>query len=214
MKAFKTHKGVAIALLTHNIDTDAIIPSREMKRVSKEGLGEGLFANWRYAGPGSRTPIPDFPLNQPVTAQASILLSGRNFGCGSSREHAVWALAEYGFRVLVAESYGAIFQKNCIANGIVTAELDGAQIQALAHWCQADPEAHQPLVDLQARTIAGPEGPVAFRMADSDRRKLLAGLDPITETLSLVEEVSAFETAHYAASPWVNLPDRTDPQVS
>lgn len=211
MKAFGTHQGVAIALLTHNIDTDAIIPSREMKRVSKEGLGDGLFANWRYQAPGSRTPIPSFPLNQPATAKASILLSGRNFGCGSSREHAVWALAEYGFRVLVAESYGAIFQKNCIANGIVPAELDGEQIQALAHWCQADPQAHQPRVDLQALTIAGPDGTLPFRMADSDRRKLLAGLDPITETLSLVEEISRFEAAHYAASPWVDLPVPTDP---
>lgn len=211
MKAFAKHRGVALALLTHNIDTDAIIPSREMKRVSKEGLGEGLFANWRYEAPGSRTPRPDFPLNQPATASASILLSGRNFGCGSSREHAVWALAEYGFRVIVAESYGAIFQKNCIANGIVTAELNGAQIQVLAQWCQADPLAHQLQVDLQALTIEGPDGPVPFDIADSDRRKLLAGLDPIAETLRSMPAIAQFESEHHAASPWVDLPDPAPP---
>ncbi|MEM1230948.1 MAG: 3-isopropylmalate dehydratase small subunit [Pseudomonadota bacterium] len=206
MNAFDTHRGIAVAFLTHNIDTDAIIPSREMKRVSKEGLGEGLFANWRYAAPDDRTPRADFALNQAPTNEASILLSGRNFGCGSSREHAVWALAEFGFRAIIAESFGAIFQKNCIANGILTAEVDTDGIAGLAQWCADDPAQHQLHIDLRARVISGPTGKnVRFNIAESDARKLLSGLDPITETLADVERIDRFEADHLRRSPWVDL---------
>ena len=123
MQPFAAHCGVAAPLLRSNVDTDAIIPSREMGRVSKRGLSIGLFANWRYADPRARIPNPEFVLNQPAYAGASILLGGDNFGCGSSREHAVWALAEFGIRAILAPSFGAIFQKNCIANGLLPARL-------------------------------------------------------------------------------------------
>lgn len=206
MQAFEQHQGIALALLTDNIDTDAIIPSREMKRVSKAGLGEGLFANWRYQEPGSREPSRDFPLNQPVTEHATILLAGRNFGCGSSREHAVWALREFGFRVLIAESFGAIFQKNCIANGIVTAVLSVDEIAELAQWCTEDPQAHQLEVTLPDRTIRAGERSLIFGLEESDQRKLLAGLDPITQTLRETDAIESFEAAHYAELPWVQLP--------
>ena len=106
-------------MLRINIDTDAIIPSREMKRPSKEGLSEGMFAGERYSDEAARTPNPDFVLNKPDYAGTSIILSGENFGCGSSREHAVWALAEYGIRAVVAPSFGAIFYNNCVANGVL-----------------------------------------------------------------------------------------------
>ena len=114
MEKFQVHQGVAAPLLRINIDTDAIIPSREMKRVSKHGLGDGLFAAWRYTLPGGREPNPDFILNQSPFDQASILLAGTNFGCGSSREHAVWALVEYGIRAIIAPSFGSIFYNNCM----------------------------------------------------------------------------------------------------
>src|SRR5207302_9959572 len=116
---------VAAPLIRANVDTDAIIPSREMKTVSKTGLADGLFAGWRYREVGGRDPKPDFVLNDRAYAGAQILLSGVNFGCGSSREHAVWALAEYGFRAVLAESFSPIFRGNCVRNGVAPVELPG-----------------------------------------------------------------------------------------
>ena len=129
MEKFTTLTAIAAPLLRINIDTDAIIPSREMKRVSKDGLAEGLFAGWRYQTPGSREENPDFILNQAPYRQARILLSGINFGCGSSREHAVWALHEWGIRAVIAPSFGSIFQGNCVRNGIVPVVLDNAIVE-------------------------------------------------------------------------------------
>ena len=142
MKAFITHQGIAAPLLRVNIDTDAIIPSREMRRVSKQGLGEGLFAGWRYLDedPDQRRPRPDFVLNRSEYANASILLSGDNFGCGSSREHAVWALVEYGFRAVIAPSFGSIFYGNAARNGLLPVRLPGESVAALSESISADPQ--------------------------------------------------------------------------
>ena len=131
-ESLKQHTGVAAVLMRDNIDTDQIIPSREMKTVSRSGLGEGLFAGWRYTDPGTRTPNPDFVLNRAALKTASILISGENFGCGSSREHAVWALQEFGFRVIIAKSFGEIFHGNCIRNGVLPITLDVAQVSKLS----------------------------------------------------------------------------------
>jgi 3-isopropylmalate/(R)-2-methylmalate dehydratase small subunit len=127
---FKKHTGIAAPMLRANIDTDAIIPSRELKRVSKEGLGEGLFAGWRYfnRGESDESANPDFILNQPEYGGASILLAGSNMGCGSSREFAVWALTDYGIRAIIAPSFGAIFHTNCIRNGLLPIVLDEATV--------------------------------------------------------------------------------------
>jgi len=203
MDPFTSHRGIAAPLLRENIDTDAIIPSREMKRVSKRGLSEGLFANWRYTE--GRVTNPDFILNQPGFDKATILLSLSNFGCGSSREHAVWAIAEYGIRVIIAESFGAIFQKNCTSNGILTGILDQQHIHAIADWVSSDPEIHQVQVDLEARQLTFDENTVSFDVSDNDRRKLLSGLDPIEETLTAIDQIRAFETRHQAENPWVTL---------
>jgi 3-isopropylmalate/(R)-2-methylmalate dehydratase small subunit len=146
-------RGIAAPLMRINVDTDAIIPSREMKRVSKTGLAEGLFANWRYLDPGAREPNPDFILNQAPFDRASILLAGSNFGCGSSREHAVWALGEWGIRAVIAPSFGSIFAANCLNNGLLPVRLDEQAVGAIAAEVMEDPLANQVTVVLGERLV-------------------------------------------------------------
>lgn len=204
MEKFTVHRGVAAPLLRINIDTDAIIPSREMKLVSKKGLGEGLFAGWRYTDSGARTPNVDFVLNQPAYEGASILLSGRNFGCGSSREHAVWALAEFGIRAILAPSFGVIFQGNCERNGILPIVLPEPDIQALAEQVQADPQNHQIIVDLERQKVIGPDdSEYDFDVSGSSREMLLNGLDQIGLTLSRLNEIEQFEQGYRERRPWL-----------
>lgn len=191
MQPLVHHRGVAAPLLRINIDTDAIIPSREMKTVSKKGLAPGLFAGWRYTDASTRTEDPDFVLNQPAYAGCSILLAGSNFGCGSSREHAVWALAEYGIRCVVAPSFGVIFQNNCIRNGILPLVLDDAVINKLALQVAADPQQRHIHIDLEAKKLIAPDGERYDFLIDSGARKmLLEGLDAIGMTLQHDAEIS------------------------
>lgn len=195
-------EGVAAPLLRSNIDTDAIIPSREMKQVSKTGLSAGLFANWRYSDVVARVEDPGFILNQPPYRRAVILLAGPNFGCGSSREHAVWALHEYGVRVIVAPSFGAIFQGNCVRNGVLPVVLPKAEVEALAaEGARGDPRL---VVDLEAGRISAPSGDVIpFTTPAADREMLLEGLDPIGLALKRMDEVRRFEVEARRARPWV-----------
>lgn len=206
MKPFTRLTATAAPLLRDNVDTDAIIPSREMRSVSKKGLADGLFAGWRYTAIGSREPQADFVLNQPRYAGAQILVSGANFGCGSSREHAVWALAEYGFRAVVAPSFNPIFQGNCIANGVVPVVLDG---EAVASIAAALEEAAEPLltVDLEAQTVALADGRSwHFDIDQEARGALLAGLDAVARTLQLADEIAAFRAQDAARRPWIYAP--------
>ena len=207
MDKFTVHRGVAAPLLRINVDTDAIIPSREMKRVSKTGLGEGLFAGWRYTEVGGRKPDPAFVLNQPEYAGASILLAGVNFGCGSSREHAVWALHEYGFRAIVAPSFGAIFYNNCVRNGLLPVELPEHAVQALADVSRGGAQLR---VDLQHCRVEAPTGEAyTFTIPPALREMLLEGLDPVALTLKLQPRIEAYQAADRAQRPWVYLePDR------
>jgi len=206
MDKFTVHAGVAAPLLRINIDTDAIIPSREMKRVSKTGLCDGLFAGWRYTEVGGRTPNPDFVLNRPAYAGASILLAGVNFGCGSSREHAVWALKEYGFRVVIAPSFGAIFYNNCVRNGLLPVELPEDAVQALA---DASERGAALRVDLEHCVVEAEGGPLfRFAIQPALREMLLEGLDPVALTLKLQPQIEAFQAADRGARPWVYLPAR------
>ncbi len=192
-KPFDNVSSFAVPLLRTNIDTDAIIPSREMKRVSKKGLGEGLFAAWRYSE--GRTENPDFILNHPDYKNAHILLAGENFGCGSSREHAVWALAEYGFRVIVAPSYGGIFYDNCIQNGILPIRLPINQIETLA-------ELTTPIsVDLKHQLIEK----YTFEISKQHKHMLINGLDAIDLTLQHMTKIQKFETMDKPQRPWVYL---------
>lgn len=195
MTGFKTLTSIAAPLIRDNVDTDAIIPSREMKSVAKTGLADGLFAGWRYVE--GRVPDPDFILNQGDYAQARILLGGANFGCGSSREHAAWALAEYGFRVIVAESFNPIFRANCVRNGIVPVELDAAPLAAVPG----------PLtVDLPNQSVTAADGRCwTFAIDAEAKAMLLEGLDEIGLTLLRAGAISAFRAHDRTVRPWAYL---------
>jgi 3-isopropylmalate/(R)-2-methylmalate dehydratase small subunit len=203
MQPFEPITAVALPLLRDNIDTDALIPSREITTVSKTGLAAGLFAGWRYIGGDHAKPDPAFELNDPVYRGAEILLAGDNFGCGSSREQAVWALAEFGFRVLAAPSFNPIFYRNCVRNGIVPAMLPPTKIAEIARWVRADPRTNRLCVDLQERVIrATGHRSWEFTISDESRDFLLRGVDAIDETLKLRDKIAAFRAADELRRPW------------
>lgn len=194
---------MAAPLLRPNIDTDAIIPSREMKRVSKVGLSDGLFAGERYINEGGRLPAPDFVLNKPAYQGCSIILAGSNFGCGSSREHAVWALKEYGIRCIVAESFGAIFANNCVRNGLLPVVLELEPIRAISKWVDADPQAHQVTADLESQTVQWGADSLAFDAEPGARYMLLNGLDAIALTQTRQEQIMRFHERRKQSRPWL-----------
>lgn len=196
MTPFTTLHSRIVPLLRDNIDTDAIIPSREIKAVSKHGLADGLFAGWRYRD-AQRTPDPAFVLNDPAFAGATMLAGGANFGCGSSREQAVWALAEYGFRAILAPSFNSIFRRNCIRNGLLPVACDPAPIVA---------SGGKVTIDLAARTITADEGGQwTFAIEDEAATMLLGGLDEIELTLTRAMQIAAFRQADRKARPWAYL---------
>jgi 3-isopropylmalate/(R)-2-methylmalate dehydratase small subunit len=206
MTPFTVHTGVAAALLRNNVDTDAIIPSREMTSVGKTGLAKGLFANWRYRDLATRDVEPDFVLNRASQAGTSILLAGHNFGCGSSREHAVWALAEWGIRAIVAPSFGAIFFDNCVRNGLLPVVLPEADVHALASAVEADPQTRVITLDLPAGQLRGPCGiDHAITLGAEQRELLLTGLDPIARSLQMLPQIEAFEAADCQRHAWLYL---------
>jgi 3-isopropylmalate/(R)-2-methylmalate dehydratase small subunit len=187
----------AAALLRDNVDTDAIIPSREMKTTGRTGLADGLFAPWRYLDAAARTPDPEFPLNRPEAQGARILLGGANFGCGSSREHAVWALAEYGIRCVIAESFAPIFRANCIRNGVLPIALPPQVVAALA-WQVVT-------VDLAAQDVRCGDALYRFEMEPEPREMLLEGLDAIDLTLKALPQIEDWTSSDRSARPWVYL---------
>lgn len=203
MEKFLQHQGVAAPILRANVDTDAIIPSREMKRVSKLGLGEGLFAGWRYLEQDGRDENPEFILNKPDYSETSILLSGPNFGCGSSREHAVWALKEYGIRAIIAPGFGAIFANNCVRNGLLPLVLKGAVIEEIAEWVTQDPLDNRISIDLVAQEVSAAGHTHFFEIDAGARRMLLEGLDPIALTQTHWEVITAFHEARKRQRPWL-----------
>ncbi|MFQ3255813.1 MAG: 3-isopropylmalate/(R)-2-methylmalate dehydratase small subunit [Porticoccaceae bacterium] len=206
MRKFLTHRGVAAALLKTNIDTDTIIPSREIKRVSKQGLREGLFAAWRYSLPGSREINHDFILNKAQYQNTSIILSGDNFGCGSSREHAVWALKEYGIRSIVAPSFGSIFHSNCVRNGILPITLPDISIRQMATFIEQDPQCHCLNIDLASQSIQTDDGQCFyFELDKAQKDMLLNGLDSITLTQTLNDTINNFEQQDKVRRPWIYL---------
>jgi 3-isopropylmalate/(R)-2-methylmalate dehydratase small subunit len=204
MDRFTRLTAIAAPLLRINVDTDAIIPSREIKGVSKTGLATGLFAGWRYREPGSREENPEFILNREPYRQAQILLSGANFGCGSSREHAVWALHEWGIRAIIAPSFGAIFQGNCVRNGILPVVLEQGIVERLAAWVEAAPAKNLLTVDLQRCTVTASEVH-PFSIAPADREMLLEGLDAIALTMKRDDEILAFQARDRLRRPWIYL---------
>lgn len=191
MTPFTTLASVVAPLIRDNIDTDAIIPSREMTSTGRTGLADGLFAPWRYDA--GRTPVPGFVLNQPEFASARILASGANFGCGSSREHAVWALAEWGIRAVIAESFAPIFRNNCIRNGVLPVALSKDAIAEIA--------GREVTVNLPAQTVAGQR----FDIDAEAKAMLVEGLDAIDLTLRHADAIAAFHTSDRTTRPWVYL---------
>lgn len=207
MTPFSQHLGVAAPLLRDNIDTDTIIPSREMRTVSRTGLAAGLFAPWRYTDAEVRTPNNGFVLNSADYDGASILLAGQNFGCGSSREHAVWALIESGFRVVIAPSFATIFKNNALRNGLLTVELDHNGILEMFNWVEVDPQRHLVEVDLEQCVLRHDValGPIPFVMNPQSRKMLLQGLDEIGLTEQSLDSIAAFEANDRKRRPWAHL---------
>ena len=195
--------GIAAPLLRDNINTDAIIPSREMKTVSRQGLAAGLFADWRYTAVGGREPVTDFVLNDARYQGAQILLTGANFGCGSSREHAAWALAEFGFRAIVAEGFNPIFRNNAVLNGIAPLTLPGTVIAALARGVEAGPADHPLTIDLRALQLFDAAGKAWPIMLDEEALAALRdGLDGIDLTLRHADAISRFRATDRQRRPW------------
>lgn len=206
MEKFLELTAIAAPLLEINIDTDVIIPSREMKRVSKQGLGAGLFAGRRYIEPGGRDENPDFVLNRNPYRDAQILLAGSNFGCGSSREHAVWALSEWGIRAIVAPSFGAIFYGNCVRNGILPVVLEDMRVHELAEIVTANPAENRITINLEHCKLVAADGRTdSFDIAPADREMLMEGLDAIAVTMKRDDEILAFQARDRIKRPWIYI---------
>jgi 3-isopropylmalate/(R)-2-methylmalate dehydratase small subunit len=208
MRRFVTHRGVAAPLLQINIDTDAVIPSQELKRVSKIGLGESLFAGWRYLDRGepSERPNPEFVLNRPEYSGASILLAGLNMGCGSSREYAVWAFDDFGIRAIIAPSFGAIFYTNCMRNGLLPVVLSEDIVASLAAQIAGDPQARQLSIDLEECSVLAPDGQrYQFDIEPAYREMLIEGLDAIDVTLKSHDAIAAFIASDRKKRSWSYL---------
>ena len=199
MEPFQRLDGRAAPLGLANIDTDQIIPARFLKTVERKGLGKGLFAGLRYDDAGKER--PDFLLNQPAYKGAQILIAGDNFGCGSSREHAPWALMDYGFRCVIAPSFADIFFNNAANNGMLLISLPTAEVDGLMEIAKGGN--HTFSIDLEAQTVTAPDGTVhRFEIDPVRKDKLLRGLDAIGETLTHTPEISAYEEARRLTQPW------------
>jgi len=189
---FRRHTGRVAALPRVNVDTDQIVPKQFLKRVERTGFGPGLFFDWRHRPDGSLDPA--FALNRPESADASVLLAGANFGCGSSREHAVWALQEYGFRAVLAASFADIFYANCCQNGLLAVRLDAQRIAELFARYERAGGPYEVTVDLEGMTVSDRAGfRAGFSMEPYRREMLLRGLDEIGRTLLIDEMIATYE---------------------
>jgi 3-isopropylmalate/(R)-2-methylmalate dehydratase small subunit len=202
VEPFVEHEGLVAPLDRRDVDTDQIIPQRFLRKIARTGFGPDLFANLRYLGDDT-TPNPDFVLNQPRYAGASILLARDNFGCGSSREHAPWALQEYGFRVLIAPSFADIFYNNCLGNGMLPIVLAPEEVDALFAAVAAQ-EGYRLRVSLPEQTVTTPEGTVYRFAIDAFRKEsLLRGLDAIGRTEQYNAAIDAYEARRRDEAPWL-----------
>ncbi len=194
MEPIRPFTSAIVVVPTENIDTDQIIPARYLKTTNKQGLGEALFADWRFDASG--TPRADFPLNKPEAKGAQILLAGHNFGCGSSREHAPWALQGFGFKAVISTYFADIFKGNALKNGLLPIQVDAETHRQLLSLAQEDP-AMKVTVDLEKQTVTLPDGrAVKFPIDGFARRCLLQGVDQLGYLMDLDPAISAYETAH------------------
>ncbi|WCT74464.1 3-isopropylmalate dehydratase small subunit [Sphingomonas naphthae] len=200
MKPFVSETGVAAAIMRNNIDTDQITPGHTGMKVQKTGFGKGLFFNWRYLADGSDD--PDFILNQGAFRESKFLLAGPNFGCGSSREFAVWALRDFGIRAVIAPSFGAIFTSNCYMNGVAPIAIEEAAVQSIAD--EITPDNCVMTVDLAGQVIHSPDGRKhLFHLPDLQRERLVEGLDAIDATRKRDDQIAAYQAADRLRRPWV-----------
>ncbi|MDD3608852.1 MAG: 3-isopropylmalate dehydratase small subunit [Halothiobacillaceae bacterium] len=210
MQAFTQHTGIVAPLDRPNVDTDAIIPKQYLKSIKRSGFGPNAFDDWRYLTPGEpgmdhsqRTKNPDFVLNQPPFDRATILLARENFGCGSSREHAVWALTDFGFRVVIAPSFADIFFNNSFKTGLLPIVLDEKIVDELFRAVQAKPGLEL-TVDLEAQVVRLPDGrELGFEVDAFRRHCLLNGLDDIGLTLQHADDIRAYEARRRVQAPWL-----------
>jgi len=210
MQKFTTHNGLCLPLDRSNVDTDAIIPKQFLKSIKRSGFGVNLFDAWRYLDQGEpgqdvslRQLNPDFILNQPRYVGASILLARNNFGCGSSREHAPWALEDYGFRSIIASSFADIFYNNCFKNGLLPIVLDTEKVDQLFQET-VETKGYCLAIDLEAQTVTTPAGQKFDFSIDHFRKHcLLHGIDDIDLTLQQVDAIKSFEAKHSVVSPWL-----------
>jgi 3-isopropylmalate/(R)-2-methylmalate dehydratase small subunit len=210
MNPFTVHQGLVAPLDRANVDTDAIIPKQYLKSIRRSGFGPNLFDEWRYLDRGApgedasrRKPNPDFVLNQPRYAGASILLTGENFGCGSSREHAPWALDQYGFRALIGPSFADIFFNNCFKNGLLPIVLPASQVNKLFDEVAAFP-GYRLTIDLPRQVVIKPDGSeLPFDVLPFRKQCLINGWDDIGLTLRHADKIRAFEAERLASKPWL-----------
>ncbi|MCL6456512.1 MAG: 3-isopropylmalate dehydratase small subunit [Gorillibacterium sp.] len=194
MDSFKTHTGLVVPVDRVNVDTDAIIPKQFLKRIERTGFGQFLFFEWRWDAEGKE--IPEFTLNQPRYEGASVLLSRANFGCGSSREHAPWAIMDFGFKVVIAPSYADIFYNNCFKNGILPIRLSEEEVDELFKRAEEN-EGYQLTVDLNNKIISDERGlKIDFELNEHRRQFLLLGLDDIGLTLQHADAIAEYEARH------------------
>ena len=211
MQAFTVHQGLVAPIDRANVDTDAIIPKQFLKSIERSGFGPNLFDAWRYLDPGepgqdtgARKPNPDFVLNQPRYKGASVLLARKNFGCGSSREHAPWALDQYGFRALIAPSFADIFFNNCFKNGLLPIVLPEHEVARLFDEVAAFP-GYALTIDLARQVVVKPDGvELAFEVQAFRKQCLLNGWDDIGLTLRHADKIRAFEVERLARMPWLD----------
>ncbi|WP_379071931.1 3-isopropylmalate dehydratase small subunit [Mesorhizobium sp. UC74_2] len=201
MEAFVRVKGVAVPLAASNIDTDVIMPKQFLKGIDRSGLDRGLFYHLRFDEQGK--PRPEFILNRPQWQGAAFLIAGANFGCGSSREHAVWGLMQYGIRAIIAESFAGIFFDNCARNGLLAIELGEPDVRRLQDLAGL-PGDNVLTIDLDSQTVCGRDLEIGFEIEAIRKNALLKGLDAVGQTLELSDEISAFERRHLRENPWLN----------
>jgi 3-isopropylmalate/(R)-2-methylmalate dehydratase small subunit len=193
MEPFVRHVGRVVVLPRANVDTDQIIPKQFLKGLARTGLGPALFYDWRYLSDG-KTPNPEFELNRPAAQGASILVAGANFGCGSSREHAAWALADAGFRAILASSFADIFFANCCQNGLLPVRLEAQEVEELQRRCEAAAEGYSLTIDLQQQLVEDGHGfRTRFELDPYRREMLLRGIDEIGRTMLDEPRIAAFE---------------------
>jgi 3-isopropylmalate/(R)-2-methylmalate dehydratase small subunit len=209
MQAFITHTGIVAPIDRPNVDTDAIIPKQFLKSINRSGFGPNAFDDWRYLDAGgpdidnaTRRPNPDFVLNRPPYDKATILLARENFGCGSSREHAVWALTGFGFRAVIAPSFADIFFNNSFKSGLLPIVLDAATVERLFRLVEADP-GFEIAIDLQAQSLMAGDDLYGFEIDSFRKHCLLHGLDDIGLTLQHADDIRSYEQARRQNAPWL-----------